>query len=162
ANEARAGTPVIIELTGGPGFGKSAVLRAFADWCSSGHPAALVLRGRCYEHESVPFKALDALVDDLSRQLNRLGPSARRWIPEDVAALVRLFPVLGRVPAIAAVVERNPLRIRNSAELRRRAFLAFVSLIEAISDDRLVVICIDDLQWGDVDSAALFQHLFLG
>jgi hypothetical protein len=64
---ARAGTPQVIELDGPAGCGKSRIMQAFADTVLERYPDAMVLRGRCYEHESLPFKALDAMMDDLSR-----------------------------------------------------------------------------------------------
>src|SRR5207237_4182236 len=124
------------------------------------YPDALIVRGQCYEHESLPFKALDAMMDDLSRQLRHLGSALDPLLPPEIGALARLFPVLERVDSIARAIARNPLRIGNPMELRRRAFDAFVALLERISSQRLVVIYLDDLHWGDTDNAALFMHLF--
>ena len=157
---ARAGLPQVVELDGPAGYGKSAIMQAFADRVSLDYPDALVLRGRCYEHESLPFKALDALMDDLSRQLRHMGAALDNLLPPEIAALVRLFPVLERVECIARAIQRDPVRIANLTVLRRRAFHAFGSLLEAISSERLVVICLDDLHWGDTDSAALLMQLF--
>jgi hypothetical protein len=157
---ARAGLPQVVELDGPAGYGKSTIVQAFADAVSRRYPDALVLSGRCYEHESLPFKALDAMMDDLSRQLRHLGSVLDPVLPPEIAALARLFPVLERVECIARAIERDPVRIANPTALRRRAFHAFVALLEAISSQRLVVICLDDLHWGDTDSAALFMQLF--
>jgi len=55
-DSARAGMPQVIELEGPAGSGKSKIVQAFADSVSARYPDALVLRGRCYEHESLPFK----------------------------------------------------------------------------------------------------------
>jgi eukaryotic-like serine/threonine-protein kinase len=160
ADAMRTGQPAVIEITGPSGFGKSTLIQAFATSFLNGNPTALVIRGRCYEHESVPFKAVDQMVDDLARQLQRMGDAAGPALPDDVAALARLFPVLERVPAIAEAVRSRPLRIANISEARRRAFLAFASLIERLADSHALVICLDDVHWGDADSAALFQHLY--
>ena len=60
-----------------------------------------------------------------------------------------------------SMVRRRPVQIANTGELRRRAFAAFASLLERLSVRRLVVLCLDDVQWGDADSAALFQYIYL-
>ena len=135
-------------------------MEAFAENVPHRYPDALVLRGQCYENESLPFKALDSMMDDLSRQLRHLGSRLERFLPPNIAALARLFPVLERVDAIAEAVRKSPVRIPNVAELRRRAFQAFASLLTAITAERLIIIILDDLHRGDSDSAALFQHLF--
>ena len=58
-------------FTGLSGSGKSALVQHFLDNLSDGNEA-VVLAGRCYEQESVPYKALDSLIDSLSRFLSNL------------------------------------------------------------------------------------------
>jgi hypothetical protein len=152
--------PAVIEVTGPSGYGKSALLQTFANGLSDLYPGSLVIRGRCYEHESVPFKALDALVDDLSRHMQRMGSPVRSVLPHDVTALARLFPVLGRVEAVAGMLLSVATTIPNPAELRRRAFVAFAELLERLANKHLLVLCIDDVHWGDADSTALFEQLY--
>jgi predicted ATPase len=73
-----------------------------------------------------------------------------------VCALRRIFPVLGRVAAIAQAPERT---LVNRFELRRRAFLALGELFGRIADRRPLVVAMEDLQWTDADSTALLLHL---
>ena len=63
-----AGDTLSLFVHGKSGMGKSVLLRSFLDDII-GRQAAVVLEGRCYEQESVPFKALDSLIDSLAVHL---------------------------------------------------------------------------------------------
>jgi hypothetical protein len=91
-DEVVSGEAKAVCIHGPSGIGKSAlvrrVLREFAT-----RAGVVVLSGRCYENESVPYKALDGLIDDLSRYLTSIPRhDVEDLMPPDVAALTRVFP----------------------------------------------------------------------
>lgn len=141
-------------VEGASGIGKTAVLDAFVREVAS---TALVLRGKCYERETIPFKALDGIVDDLSRHLLRLPREPEEAIAHsELVALQRVFPVLERVHWLAHGAHSS---VCDVFELRRSAISALARLLVLAAQDRPCVLVLDDLQWGDQDSAYLFHEL---
>jgi len=158
----RQGRTVVVNLHGQSGVGKSTLIRAFRRRLTRTDPDVVMLAGRCHETETVPFKALDALVDDLSRYMTTLpSVEAEAITPRDAASLIRVFPVLAQVDAIANV-RRKGADIVDAQELRQRAFASLQDLLARLADRRTLVIAIDDLQWGDLDSVAILRALFAG
>lgn len=153
-----SGEAVTAYVHGVSGSGKSALVDQFLSQLRKQYEC-MVLTGRCFAEESVPFKSLDGLIDSLSRRLLRMDNfEVGGCIPQDVSALARLFPVLQRV---SAVVEAPAPRghVRNVQELRRRASTALRELLCRLSARRPLVLSIDDLQWGDADSVWLLSEL---
>lgn len=154
----RSGDPVTVYVRGRSGMGKTALVRAFLEQVAANEDV-LVLRGRAYEREMVPYKAVDSLIDELTRHLLHLPPAELRAImPRDVEALGRVFPVLMRVPGVAEPPRRTT-HTSNAMQLRRAAFLALRDLLSSLGQQRPLVLYIDDLQWGDPDSASLLSEV---
>jgi serine/threonine protein kinase len=154
----REGAPVIAFVHGGSGMGKSALCTAFLAE-QRDKRTAIGLVGRCYERESVPYKALDGLVDSIYRHLADL-PRAEigRLLPAGVHSLARLFPVLRRLEGILGL-PWTQLPTSDPHELRRRAVAALRELLHRMQERTPLVLHIDDVQWGDSDSAGLLSDV---
>ena len=154
----RDGAPVSVYVHGTSGIGKSTLVQAFLDRLTR-DARAVVLAGRCYARESVPYKAVDGIVDRLSQYLRSPAlAEAARLLPPDTLALERLFPVLGRVDAISRMA-RPDQDVTSPLELRRRAFEALREILRRICAGPPLVIWVDDLQWTDADSVVLLETL---
>ncbi len=153
----RAGESGTLFVHGASGMGKTALVARFLEEIQ--HERAVILSSRCYAREQLPFKAFDAIVDQLSQLLSRLPDvEAAHLLPRDNAALMRMFPTLARVAAMASA-PRPMQRNEDESATRARAFRALKEMLARISDRFALVVCIDDLQWGDLDSAQLFREL---
>ena len=112
AHEGRAAS---VYLHGPSGIGKSALVRRFLDQLSASGDV-VILRGRCYEQETVPYKALDEVIDGLSGYLASLPrPEAETLLPARrprvVAAVPRHLAGRGhRGQRAAGARDRRPVR----------------------------------------------------
>jgi hypothetical protein len=159
--DAAAGRAVTVLVHGESGVGKSALVHRFLERNVAG---ALVLDGRCYERESVPYKALDQVIDQLAAHLAALPARAVESIlPGRVGLLAEVFPALRKVPVIAGVSARgDDAPTADPFQHRRAVFAALRELLTRLGGRGAVIIGIDDLQWGDADSLALLGHILQG
>jgi len=154
------GTPVVVLVHGLTGMGKTALVERFLEGATE--RGAVVLSGRCYEHEIVPLKALDSAVDVLSRYLGALSAAeAAEVVPRDVHALAQVFPVLQRVDVVRTARRRTQL-LPDARSVQQQAHGALKEMLARIAMRQPLVLFIDDLQWGDVDSARMLAHLTSG
>ena len=137
-------------IGGASGIGKTALLRHFVSDIRDSDET-LVFGGRCYEREAVPYKAVDGVVEAMApyaSRASRRGQRSRRV----VASFSALDPELRAAP-----LHHPP---PDPHELRQRAFLGLKTLCRKLTASKRVVIAIDDLQWGDLDSARRFREVF--
>ncbi len=152
----REGQAAAALVIGESGVGKSMLVRELARSVAA-DPRAVVLVGRCYERETVPYRAFDGVIDDLSGVLARMDADAPDVpLPRDVGALARIFPVLWRAPAVAKVAHHEA---GHQQDQRLRAVVALRKLLDRLADRGKVLIVIDDLQWADADSLGLLSEL---
>jgi len=155
----REGQTVAVYVHGNSGMGKSTLVRTFLDQLKEQQRKVIVLQGRCYERESVPYKALDGVVDSLSKHLASMRHGrAEALMPRNSLALARVFPVMLQVDAIFNARSAKPGAV-DLFTLRRQAFGALRELFGRIANRQPLVIYIDDLQWADADSSFLLEAL---
>src|SRR5205085_12037374 len=155
----KQGQAVSVYVHAAPGMGKSALVAHFIDELRRRESEVVVLEGRCYERESVPYKALDGVVDSLSKYLLLLPPEqVDELMPVDAPALARLFPVILQVGAVREAPQREQT-LADPLVLRRRAFAALRELLARLALRQPLVVFIGDLHWADADSTALLEDL---
>ncbi len=152
------GSPACIDLVGPAGIGKTALIRRFkAEVVETG---GLILEGQCSQRESVPFRAFDGLVDAVTGYLCSLPAAECETMCRDIGgklyALTQIFTVLARIESIA---QQTTTSIPEPREGRRQAFQGLKVLLHRIAERRPTVIVLDNLQWGDLDSASLLNHI---
>jgi predicted ATPase len=156
---AQAGRRELVLVEGEPGVGKSALVRHFLTQATLAQPSIVVLAGRCYEQESVPFKGFDTIIDSLSHYLAGLEQDeALGLLKGGVRFLTSVFPALLRVPAVGRQVPADRA-VDNPLALREQAFEQFRAILSAIAARVPLILFIDDLQWADRESVALLHAL---
>lgn len=153
--------PMVCFVSGKSGEGKSALVEKFLQELRKTEDV-IILAGRCYDRESVPFKALDSLIDALASFLRTMETAdSAVLLPDDTGFLASVFPVLGRVEVVA---KRPAVAVKglDDQQVRKRAFAALRELLRRICLQSQVVFFSDDLQWGDADSAEVLNDVLSG
>ncbi len=149
---------VTLLVHGESGVGKSALVDRFVERLRRANEA-VVCAGRCHERESVPYKAVDGVIDAISRRLTALpAAAAAAVLPDEIGLLGQMFPVMKRLEAVAKAPARD-LEAVDPQELRRRVFAILRELLARLARREPLVLVIDDLQWADADSLALLAEV---
>jgi predicted ATPase len=123
------------------------------------NPLTVGLTGRCYERESVPYKAFDGIADTLSLHLSqRPEVEVAGLMPPRAALLGDLFPVMQRVEAVASAPLES-LENLDVQEQRKRMFRVLRELMATMAERQPLVLVIDDFQWADPDSLVLLDEI---
>ncbi len=146
----------VVWIQGLSGIGKTALVE---QWLSGLPDQTLVLRGQCYDTETIRFKALDGAIDDLVRFLCRLPEvDAAALAPRDPGAAADAFPVLRRVPLFARAA--HPLK--DPGARMAAAVEAVRELFTRCADLGPIVVFLDDVHALDSDGARMLQLLTAG
>ncbi len=147
-SNALPGKAGLVRVSGVSGIGKTHLVNHALEALTR-EGEVLVLSGRCYECESVPYGGLDAAIDLLAR---RIQPGLAA--DDEIAAAAALFPVLSTRLARTARGDANP-------EDRPAAFRGVRSLLARVAGKRPVVLFLDDLHHAGADTAALLLDLLV-
>ncbi len=142
----------LVTLLGEPGIGKTRTCEELATY--AGLRSAQVLWGRCYETGGQPpywpwIQAIRSYVrsadtDELRRQMG----SSASVIAEIVIDLKDRLPEVGTPPVID-----------DPAAARFRLFDALTSFLRTATEDRPLILVLDDLHWSDEPSLALLEFV---
>lgn len=140
----------VLLVSGEAGVGKSTLVAeaarsAFADGAS-------VLYGHCEEDLAIPYCLF---AEALAHYVNHAPEEAlRSYVSAHGSELGRLVPTLGtRLPDLP------PSSATDADAERYLLFAAAVGILATISEQRPVVLVLDDLQWADRGSLLLLRHL---
>ncbi len=155
---AKWGRAVTLLLRGGQGIGKTTLTREFIKSVKR-RDEVVILKSRCFEWESMPYKALDGLMDNLARALRRMDHrDVSKLANPGLPYLSALFPVLERVDAFGLTEPADLNRIDDSVR-RQRAFEGLFELLRELAGKMPILIFIDDVQWGDAESAGVLGEI---
>ena len=135
-------------LEGEVGMGKTRLADEWLQWIRS--QGGTVLHGR--GHDAAAPTPYGAMVEALRSVCD--APGVGGTAPEYLALVARLVPELRQAfPKLPSLAEAADMAERS------RLFEAIAQLLLALSDEKPVVMLIDDVQWCDAESCALLHFL---
>jgi AAA ATPase domain len=140
----------LVLIEGEHGAGKTALCDAFLHLASRS-PAVWLSYGQCFEQSrsGEPYCAVLNALDQLTRQFPTHVP----------AALLRHAPAwLGQLPQwseLTVAARANPSNGHRSSRMIRE----LLSAIDELSRDITLVLVLEDLHWGDLDTIELLRAL---
>jgi predicted ATPase len=150
--KAIAGRGGLLILVGKSGSGKSRTVEEFADRVELRASKMAVMRGRCYQGQSVP--RYGPLAEALTEYVNTAELKSYDNVGDGAPDLAWLVPTLAR-----RLPHSSEPTAPRSREERLRIFEAVSRFLIAASANARLLITLDDLQWADDDTIAMLQHI---
>jgi hypothetical protein len=146
-------------VEGATGVGKSALVDAVGHWASQ--HGWLVVRGKCYDVESVPFQGWDEIIRQLAYLIDQLPEKIRLKIAEPRRRAGALFPVLiARGEAHPETTTELPVARTTTTPLAyQTACEALRQVISEVARQRPILITLDDVHHISSDTARLMADL---
>jgi DNA-binding CsgD family transcriptional regulator len=141
--------PGMVMVCGEAGVGKSRLLAEFSEIARAS--GALVTQGDCIElaASGLPYSPL---VRALAGLVGSLDSADRDWMAEPARA-----PIRHLVPELA--VPNEPVAPTTESDSRPGLFDAACGLVARASNDRTVLLVIEDLHWADRSTLDLLRYL---
>lgn len=150
-DDALSGRPKLVMLVGEPGIGKTRITEEVSTYARMRN--AQVLLGRCYETEGAPsywpwIQLIRSYVHERPAETltSEMGPGAGN-IAQVVSEVAEKLPGLPQPPDL------------DPEQARFRLFDSVAVFLRNASNNKPIVIVIDDLHWADKPSLLLLQFL---
>jgi len=142
----------LVFVNGQPGIGKTTLIEAFLQQVPLGDQTWR-MRGQCVEH----YGAGEAYLP-LLEALSRLG---RESTGKDVVAVLKQYAPtwLAQLPTLVNSMEQNVLQRVLVGATRECMLREIAEALEVLSMQRLLVIVLEDLHWGDQSTTELLAYL---
>jgi len=146
--------PEMIFIEGESGIGKTYLVQKFLENLQ-GCSETIVLSGRCYENERIPYKAIDAVIGELATQWRLHGDvdSVSQSLINAISAVFKSFPHRSEAGDTSTEIPHTT----QTAAAGLHAILQTLS-----SSGKKIVLFIDDVQWADADSGELLCKMIRG
>ncbi len=158
--EMTVGGAVMVCLDGPSGIGKTRLAEEVLDLAR--RRGVRSFRARCYEREQIPYKAFDAVVDQLVSTIFAAEDRAmllRGVDPEHLVTLARVFPFAAELPFKATETMEIRVATREPQLRKAAAFEGLLELLGIAASDTGLLLFIDDLQWADDGSFELLDYM---
>jgi tetratricopeptide (TPR) repeat protein len=174
-DDTRSGKPRVLLLAGEAGSGKSTLLAEVFRRAESSTPPFAWAMGECSSATGagdayLPFRdILKVLTGDAEHKpdASNLLSAARRVLANIAPELINVF-----IPGSKLVADAGMAFAREAgwiskdgkpklpAELdQEKIFRQYTELLQAVAQERPLIVALDDLQWSDASSIALFFHI---
>ena len=143
-------------ICGDSGIGKTALLDEFASRVCRQFERPLVIRSKCRQRETVPYKAFDDIADSLTEFIAKQSKEVQAELGESLQSMAPVFPSFAALPCVST----EDANVTESHLVDRgELFANFAFVLEKIARNRLVAILIDDVHWADNTSISLLAWL---
>ncbi|MBI4550904.1 MAG: protein kinase, partial [Candidatus Latescibacteria bacterium] len=149
-------------IAGSAGIGKTRLVTELMEHATA--EGMWPLFGRClYQEMAIPYQPF---VEAFSRCLSATFPDPyttirtklRARVLSDAPNLAELMPHIWTAQEHRRLSERTSVSLSPEAE-KQRLFQSILQILLTLTEERGIILCIDDLQWGDSGSVQLLHYL---